>query len=127
MSFSGVLDIGSDVQSARGKNHLKLDQLVTDELNRLTLDNLELRSKNKESEISVESFRNDDEKVKYYTGLPSFHMLMVVYRMLQNYIIDSNWSTLSKFQKLVLVLMTLRLNIPVHDLAYRFDVSDNCV
>ncbi|XP_021371061.1 uncharacterized protein LOC110461752 [Mizuhopecten yessoensis] len=95
---------------------------VSDECQRLTTENISLRDKVQEAKISEDSFK-DDKKVNYYTGLPGFLTLMSLFEFLMSDIPDGNRSSLTKFQKLILVLMRLRLNLPVQDLAYRFDVS----
>lgn len=39
----------------------------------------ELREKIKSSEINEDFFRNNDEKMKYYTGLPNWNLLLIVF------------------------------------------------
>ena len=67
-------------------------------------------------------FFNSDEKVRFYTGLPSFEILMVVFDHVSPYVTRKT-QCLDRFQELVMVLMKLRLNVPFQDLAYRFMVS----
>ena len=67
-------------------------------------------------------FFNSDEKVRFYTGLPSFEVLMVVFNHVSSHVTRKTQS-LDRFQELVIVLMKLRLNVPFQDLAYRFMVS----
>ena len=67
-------------------------------------------------------FFNSDEKVRFYTGLPSFEILMVVFDHVSPYVTRKTQS-LDRFQELVMVLMKLRLNVLFQDLAYRFMVS----
>ena len=53
------------------------------------------------------------------TGLPSFMTLMTLFSVVEAH--------LSKFHKFILVLIKLRLNTPVQDLAYRFGVSKSTI
>ena len=67
-------------------------------------------------------FANDDEKVRFYTRLPAYDVLKTVYQNVSPFVIRKS-PTLSKFQECVLTLMKLKLNMPMHDLAYRFGIS----
>jgi predicted mannosyl-3-phosphoglycerate phosphatase (HAD superfamily) len=98
-------------------------QAMETELNRLTAENITLREKLAECNISQETFQNDDEKVKLFTGLPSYAVLATLFTYLKPAITHSNKSSLSKFQKVILVLMRLKLNLPVLYLADKFHVS----
>lgn len=53
-----------------------------------------------------------------YTGLPSLKTLMVLFGFVSDFILGSSETTLSKFQKLVLVQMKLGHNFPVQDIDY---------
>ena len=67
-------------------------------------------------------FFQTDDKVRFYTGLPSFEILMVAFEHVSPHVTRKTQS-LSRFQEFVMVLMKLRLNVPLQDLAYRFMVS----
>ena len=70
----------------------------------------------------TQDYFNTDEKVRFYTGLPSTEILLTVFDHVSVSIIRRN-QALSKFQEFVMVLKKLRLNIPFQELAYRFQVS----
>ncbi|EDO41516.1 predicted protein, partial [Nematostella vectensis] len=70
---------------------------------------------------SLMNLKGDDSKVRFYTGLPSFEILMATFEFVKPSV--KSKSLLSSFQEFVLVLMKLRLNVPLQDLAYRFGVS----
>ena len=72
---------------------------------------------------SYENMKDDDDRVKYYTGLPTFAILVAIFNLVEPYITVSHLSKLCKFQQLMVVLMRLRLNLSEMDLAYRFGVS----
>ena len=67
-------------------------------------------------------FTSDDEKVNFYTGLPGFDILKVVFRHVSPHV-GRKSMTLTKFQEFSMTLMKLKLNVPMQDLAYRFSVS----
>lgn len=92
------------------------------ELNRLLEENRDLKKKLKEKEITLEAFKEDDEKVKFYTGLPSFATLVVVLNHVAAFLPQGTRRLLSPFQMLMMTLMRLRLNLPVQHLAYMFQV-----
>lgn len=68
-----------------------------------------------------EYFKSDD-KVRFYTGLPSYQVLIVTLNHVAPHV-SRRTQTLDPFQEFVIVLMKLRLNMPFQDLAYRFMVS----
>ena len=54
-------------------------------------------------------------------------MLQAVLDLISPHVTDHAKCSLSKFQKLILVLMRLRLNLSVQDLAYRVNISKSTV
>lgn len=74
--------------------------------------------------LSENSFRNDPEKVRFYTGLPNYFVFETVMWLLAPHMNGTkNMVKLSKFQQLLLTLMRLRLDLKNQDLAYRFGVK----
>ena len=67
-------------------------------------------------------FANDNEKVRFYTGLPAYDVLQTVLQYVSKFVVRKS-PTLSQFQEFVLTLMKLKLNMPMQDLAYRFGIS----
>ena len=68
----------------------------------------------------------DDDKVAFYTGLPTLKLLDALYGHIAPHITRRSL-TLTNYQELVMVLMKLRLDIPYRDLAYRLGVSISTV
>ena len=68
------------------------------------------------------SFRND-KHVQFYTGLPSLELLQTVFDFVLKESSSLQAHVLSPFQEFVAALIKLRLNPPLQDLAYRFQVS----
>ena len=74
------------------------------------------------SEVFTEQyFEGNDEKVQFYTGLPSFEVLKKTFSFVSPRV-NRRSLLLTKFQEFVLLLIKLRLNVPHQDLAYRFNV-----
>ena len=69
-----------------------------------------------------QEYFDSDVKVRFYTGLPSYEVLMVVFKHVSSHA-SRQTQNLSRFQEFVMVLIKLRLNVPLQDLAYRFVVS----
>ena len=67
-------------------------------------------------------FFESDAKVRSYAGLPSYEVLMVVFEHVASHV-SRQTQNLSRFREFVMVLIKLRLNVPLQDLAYRFVVS----
>ena len=77
--------------------------------------------------LSEESLRDNDVKVKYYTGLPNFATLMALFNFLVPCVENGNRNVLSRFQQMIVVLMKLRLNVGDQDIAFRFGVNQSTV
>lgn len=75
--------------------------------------------------MTENSFRDKDEKVKFFTGLPNFSVLMVVFHFICNTISVTERNILSPFQECMIFFMRLRLNLTEQDLAYRFNVNQS--
>ena len=69
-----------------------------------------------------QEFFESDAKVRFYAGLPSYEVLMVVFEHVASHV-SRQTQNLSRFREFVMVLIKLRLNVPLQDLAYRFVVS----
>ena len=62
-------------------------------------------------------------KCVFYTGIPTFNLLMIIFNFVAPYVANIHKNALSKFPEFMLCLMRLRLNLTLQDLAYRFNVS----
>ncbi|XP_068688434.1 uncharacterized protein [Montipora foliosa] len=71
-------------------------------------------------------FKDDNGKVSFYTGLPTFEVLEATFNHVAPHV-KRRTQSLFLFQEMVMVLMKLRLNLPHQDLAYRFGVSMSTV
>ncbi|CAC5396061.1 unnamed protein product [Mytilus coruscus] len=100
---------------------------MTSELQTLRSENIKLKF---EVEISAHkysqsSFEGKKDKVLYYTGLPSFQLLITLFTYLETYIPVKK--SMGKFQMYILTLMRLRLNVSATFLSYEFSVSASTV
>ncbi|XP_037548910.1 uncharacterized protein LOC119425453 [Nematolebias whitei] len=98
------------------------------ELQRLRTEQILLKDQINDLKFNERSFENNNLKVTYYTGLPSFLMLMTVFDLVKSFIPASKVnSDLGPFECFVMTLMRLKLNLPVQDLAFRFQTSTSTV
>ena len=71
--------------------------------------------------MTRDSLVNDDNKVKYYTGLPSFEVLNALIKFVSVGVPSSFLGgPCDVFEQIMMTLMRLRLNLGIHDLGYRF-------
>ena len=92
---------------------------------RLRAENVDLKERLNARTFSEETFQNEDEKVKFYTGLPNFLMLMALFNYLTEHISSGPRSVTTKFQEMLMVLMRLRLGLPLQIVADLFMVSES--
>jgi len=84
----------------------------------------------KPNPLSQDAFKDDDQKVNFYTGLPSFQILrMVIFNFVSPHVKHGSSKThaLSKFEEFIATLMKLRLGLFDQDLAYRFGVHQSTI
>jgi len=72
-------------------------------------------------------FENNNEKCKYFTGIPSGIVLMLLFDLVEPYLPHHPFRTLSSFERFLVTLMRLRLNLDLTFLAYYFHVSRKTV
>uniref|UniRef100_L7M0T8 Putative tick transposon n=1 Tax=Rhipicephalus pulchellus TaxID=72859 RepID=L7M0T8_RHIPC len=73
--------------------------------------------------FTKEALQGKDDKVTFYTGLPSFALLMSLFQLVKSHMSHTGRNSLTQFQEMLLFLMRLRLGCQFQDLAFRFDVS----
>ena len=118
-------DLEEECQGLLAENAIVKKDLgsMTKECTGLREANTKLTETIKRQSLTKQSFENDDSKVKYYTGLPSFARLIALFTFVSASVSDSSKTILSPFQQFIVVLMTLRLNLGAQDIAHRFGVS----
>ena len=87
----------------------------------------ESESKLSELSLSEESLRDNDVKVKYYTGRPNFAILVALFNFLAPCVENGNRNVVPRFQQMMVVLMKLCLNLGDQEIAFRFGVNQSTV
>jgi len=75
----------------------------------------------------TEGHLKDDKKGKFYTGLPSYTVLLVIFNLISPHVTNHQHHTITKFQQIMMVLIKLRLDLRELDLSYRFGVDQSTV
>lgn len=75
--------------------------------------------------MNEDTLKDDNEKVRYYTGLTNWYVLSYLFSYVHPYLVSR--TSLSPFQQLLLTLMQLRLALPLQDLGYRFGIHPSTV
>uniref|UniRef100_A0A8C6NIL0 DDE Tnp4 domain-containing protein n=1 Tax=Nothobranchius furzeri TaxID=105023 RepID=A0A8C6NIL0_NOTFU len=96
---------------------------MEDVLRQNTTELADLHSKKLDTNFCQDSFEKNEDKTKFYKGLPNFLVLLQIFELCEPYITYGPMSVLSKFEQFMLVLIRLRLNLPLKDLAFRFKIS----
>lgn len=96
-------------------------------VNALRKENLKLKESLVKMSLTEASFKNDPEKVQFYTGLPNYFVFETVMWLLVPHMKGDKNAKLSNFQQILLTLMRLRLDLRNQDLAYRFGVKVSTV
>lgn len=77
--------------------------------------------------ISEETLANDNSKVLFYTGIPTFSLLKSIFSLVTKIMEFNLNSSLSPFQEFLVVMMRIRLNLIEQDLGYRFGVTQGTI
>jgi hypothetical protein len=96
----------------------KDEEILRDKVSRL--------EKKLETDSLIHRIRNNDKMTQYFTGLKSWGLFEIIFQLLLPGI--THFSALTKktlpyIEQFLLVLMRLRLNLGLQDLAYRFRVT----
>ena len=100
---------------------------MEEEMRRLTLETSDLKKQLSSAKLTQSSLAGNDEKVKFLTGLPTYHILSHLFDFVSSRLTETHRSSLTKFRQLLLVLMKLRLNVSNELLAFIFDVTQSTV
>ncbi|KAK3605553.1 hypothetical protein CHS0354_013194 [Potamilus streckersoni] len=114
-------------QEPTPKTNFISQSVVDSEIQHLITENTLLKNKLSSYKMNQESFCDNEEKVKYYTGMPSYMTLMTLFEFVAPYIPTSRGLEVGKFEKMIKTLMRLKLNLSLQDIAYRFQVSTSIV
>lgn len=104
-----------------GVQHILLDNRL------LRQEVMQLKKRLATLEMTQDSFRSNDVRVSFYTGLPSYSILEEVFELLEDVVPHSENSKLTGFQEFIAFLLKVHLNVPFQDIAERFGVSRSTV
>ncbi len=97
------------------------------EINRLLEENRRLKEELSGRDMNENSLK-DDDKVRLYTGLPSLALFMALPTEIMPSLPQSTKGRkISNFQVLLLTLMRIRLNLPLHLLGHLFNIGRHTV
>lgn len=121
------------VLSEAARKKLLEEMLVAEDINKLKLKISDLEQKIQDQEKKIlelsydyESFKNNDKKTRFYTGLPCFNTAKALYELLEKDLPVIHHNTkLSKFQMFLLTLMKLRNNFSFRELGFKFNISES--
>lgn len=85
-----------------------------------------LKQRLKRYEVSLDSFKNDDAKTRFFTGLTSGIHLQALYEELEEDLPECR-QKLTKFEIFYMTLFKLRLALPYRYFQYQFDVRDQTI
>lgn len=109
-----------NVKTTQTDMNMKDIKSLEAEVNHLREANLKLKQDIKVVSLNEDGFRDEDEKVLFYTGLPSWNLLNCIFNFVLPYLSQSTNCTLSPFKRLLMTLIRMRLNLSGKDLAYTF-------
>lgn len=93
------------------------------ECGNLREENMSLHEENKKVSLEQSTFEQSDNKVRYYTGLPAYTVLMAVFQLVALHLNEN--MKMKPFHQLLATLMRLRLGLNIQYLAYTFGVSSS--
>ena len=103
------------------ENFLRVYQKKLDQANN---DIETLTTKLASKQLTDDFFLKKKHRVIMYTGLPSYKILMSLFELVQAAVKNEHQIySITNFQKFILVLMRLKMNLKFKDLAHRFDVN----
>lgn len=111
----------SELQDQESVTELQMKDIarLEEENRRLLSDLRSARASLSKQKFEEDAFRNNDDLVNFYTGLPNSTVLFAIYELLQPHVSHNAHNCLSKFQEMILFFIRLRMNVPLQDLAYR--------
>ena len=111
------------LKKSRAENSILKCQVTELEANirKLAAENTRLRNS------FAESLATDDTKVKFYTGLPTYAVLLAIFEFIGAHVPAHARATTSHLTQFVIMLMKLRLGLSDADIAYRFHLTQSAV
>ncbi len=124
LTGKNISDMESDINQLE-KSQKEMEAECNDKVADLKCKIIELEGKVDELTLNERAFKDNNEKVLYYTGLSKWSVLKVLFDYVEPFLKKN--SVLNSFQQLLLCLMKLRLGLSGQDLAYRFRIHKSTV
>ena len=115
-------DPAESVRELCSPNKACQTDMSVQKLEEIQTENRALKEELQKYKLDFESFCGNDDKTLHFTGLPKWEMLLCLFNYVKDYLPDSRAGIdcLDKFQKFILSLMRMKLNLCGKDLGYRF-------
>ena len=95
---------------------------------KLKKENAALKEQLKQNGLSQDSFEEDNDKVLFNTGLPNLTLVLCIFNFVKDLLQSKTKGVLNPFQKFLMTMICLRLNLSGRDLGHRFGrISDSTV
>ena len=120
----------SEINVSVGTQTFNVSKADASVMTDISMDGIEAMQRKRYSsndEWSEEALKSDNQRVRFYTGLPSFLVLMSVFNHVSAHHSHNNKFALSSFREFIITLMKLRLSLFDQDLAYRFGVHQTTI
>uniref|UniRef100_A0A667X785 DDE Tnp4 domain-containing protein n=1 Tax=Myripristis murdjan TaxID=586833 RepID=A0A667X785_9TELE len=104
-----------------GETTEKRMQSLEAECQALRSENILLKEKLNKTALNETSLQNNDKKVNFLTGLPTYTVLMTIFHIIRPCLKPK--SSLTCFQQFMLALMKLRINLSFEFLAFYFAID----
>ena len=124
MTSKAISVMESDINKLQ-KSQEQIEKDCRDKVADLEMIVDKLEQKVNDLSLNERAFRDNNEKVLYYTGLSNWNLLKVLFDYVEAHLKKN--SVLTPFQQLLLCLMKLRPGLSGQDIAYRFKVHKSTV
>ena len=117
MRLSEAASLQVEIETGKIYTSSVMTEMTMEDLSRLEQDIQQLREDNRHlrevitrQALDEQSLESDNNKGRFFTGLPSFTILMALYNFISPCVKES-LAGLPRFQQFLVVLIKLRLNI----------------
>ena len=133
MRLSEAASLQVEIETGEICTSSVMTEMTMEDLSRLEQDIQQLREDNRHLREAItrqaldeQSLESDNNKVRFFTGLPSFTILMALYNFICPCVKES-LAGLPRFQQFLVVLIKLCLNIRNQYLGYQFGVHHSTI
>ncbi len=134
---SAASEVVETIYAANQQSAEGLNAIIDEQLNKMMEESAQMKKsiaaleESLANEKLINRIRENDAMTKFYTGLKSWKLLLIIYKLVLPGIehcssLDlrkQRFTSLPPLEQFLLVLMRLRLNLSLQDLAHRFNIS----